>query len=160
MSGVRGALPRSGACDLTEEAATDALMKDESDPANVIIHYAGPKGGPGYAGILAIAAIVDRQGDERQSRLLTDGRFSGGSHGFALGIFRRNSSRRPIALVQDGGIEVTIDSIIWSRRSTPRLRRRAERRRRSWRDLRRFAIRKAYYTRMPKTESPLHPKGP
>lgn len=116
----------------TEEAATDALMKDEIKPGDVIIiRYAGPKGGPGMPEMLAITAIVIGKGLNGKVALLTDGRFSGGSHGFVVGhISPEAQVGGPIALVQDGDL-VTIDSIkqeIQLHVSDEEL----ERRRRSW----------------------------
>jgi dihydroxy-acid dehydratase len=95
----------------TEEAATDALMQDQIREGDVIvIRYAGPKGGPGMSEMLAITAIVIGKGLNEKIALLTDGRFSGGTHGFVVGhIAPEAQLGGPIALLRDGDI-ITIDS--------------------------------------------------
>ncbi len=95
----------------SEEEATTALLEDRIQPGDVIvIRYAGPKGGPGMSEMLAITAIVIGKGLNEQVALLTDGRFSGGTHGFVVGhIAPEAQVCGPIALIQDGDI-ITIDS--------------------------------------------------
>jgi dihydroxy-acid dehydratase len=95
----------------SEETATEALMKDQIHAGDVIvIRYAGPKGGPGMSEMLSISAIVIGKGLNEQVALLTDGRFSGGTHGFVVGhIAPEAQVGGPIALIQDGDI-ITIDS--------------------------------------------------
>jgi dihydroxy-acid dehydratase len=95
----------------SEEAATDALVEDKITEGDVIvIRYAGPKGGPGMSEMLAITAIVIGKGLNEKVALLTDGRFSGGTHGFVVGhISPEAQEGGPIALIRDGDI-VTIDS--------------------------------------------------
>jgi dihydroxy-acid dehydratase len=76
----------------------------------IVIRYAGPKGGPGMSEMLAITAIVIGKGLNEKIALLTDGRFSGGTHGFVVGhISPEAQVGGPIALIQDGDI-ITIDS--------------------------------------------------
>lgn len=95
----------------TEEAATEALVNDRIKPGDVIvIRYSGPKGGPGMPEMLAVTALVIGKGLNEQVALLTDGRFSGGSHGFVVGhISPEAQAGGPIALLQDGDV-VVIDS--------------------------------------------------
>jgi dihydroxy-acid dehydratase len=95
----------------TEEDATEALMEDKIQEGDVIvIRYSGPKGGPGMSEMLAITAIVIGKGLNEKIALLTDGRFSGGTHGFVVGhIAPEAQVGGPIALIQDGDI-ITIDS--------------------------------------------------
>jgi dihydroxy-acid dehydratase len=95
----------------SEEAATDALMNDEAGEGDVIvIRYQGPKGGPGMPEMLSISAIVIGKGLGGKVSLLTDGRYSGGSHGFVVGhIAPEAQVGGPIGLIQDGDI-ITIDS--------------------------------------------------
>ena len=70
----------------SEEAATEALMNDEAGEGDVIvIRYQGPKGGPGMPEMLSISAIVIGKGLGGKVSLLTDGRYSGGSHGLVVG---------------------------------------------------------------------------
>src|SRR5690606_12959579 len=76
-----------------------------------VIRYCGPKGGPGMAEMLSVTAILVGKGLGESVALLTDGRFSGGSHGLVIGhIAPEAQVGGPIAVLQDGDI-VTIDSI-------------------------------------------------
>ena len=95
----------------SEEDATDALLQDQIQEGDVIvIRYAGPKGGPGMSEMLAITSIVIGKGLNEKIALLTDGRFSGGTHGFVVGhICPEAQVGGPIALLQDGDM-ITIDS--------------------------------------------------
>ena len=69
----------------------------------VIIRYAGPRGGPGMPEMLTPTSAISGAGLGGKVALLTDGRFSGGSHGFILGhITPEAQDGGPIALVQDG----------------------------------------------------------
>lgn len=75
----------------------------------VIIRYEGPKGGPGMPEMLKPSSAIMGAGLGNDVALLTDGRFSGGSHGFLIGhIVPEAREGGPIALVQDGDT-VTID---------------------------------------------------
>ncbi|RBW69480.1 dihydroxy-acid dehydratase [Bacillus taeanensis] len=96
----------------SEEEATNALLNDEIQPGDVlVIRYVGPKGGPGMAEMLSITAILIGKGLGEEVGLLTDGRFSGGSHGLVVGhIAPEAQVGGPIAFLQDGDA-VTIDSI-------------------------------------------------
>lgn len=95
----------------TEEAATKAVLEDRIQPGDVVvIRYCGPKGGPGMSEMLSITAIIVGKGLGSQVGLITDGRFSGGTHGLVVGhISPEAQVGGPIALVQDGDI-ITIDS--------------------------------------------------
>lgn len=76
----------------------------------VIIRYEGPKGGPGMPEMLKPSSAIMGAGLGNDVALLTDGRFSGGSHGFLIGhIVPEAREGGPIALVQDGDT-VTIDA--------------------------------------------------
>ncbi|KAK5995971.1 Dihydroxy-acid dehydratase [Cladobotryum mycophilum] len=76
----------------------------------VIIRYDGPKGGPGMPEMLKPSSAIMGAGLGKDVALLTDGRFSGGSHGFIIGhIVPEAQEGGPIALVQDGD-EITIDA--------------------------------------------------
>ena len=76
----------------------------------VIIRYEGPKGGPGMPEMLTPTSAIIGAGLGKDVALLTDGRFSGGSHGFIIGhVCPEAQEGGPIALVQDGDI-VTIDA--------------------------------------------------
>lgn len=77
----------------------------------VIIRYEGPKGGPGMPEMLTPTSAIIGAGLGDSVALLTDGRFSGGSHGFIVGhISPEAQEGGPIALVRDGDI-VTIDAV-------------------------------------------------
>ena len=77
----------------------------------VIIRYEGPKGGPGMPEMLTPTSAIVGAGLGGKVALLTDGRFSGGSHGFIVGhITPEAQVGGPIALVQDGD-QVTIDAV-------------------------------------------------
>jgi dihydroxy-acid dehydratase len=77
----------------------------------VIIRYEGPKGGPGMSEMLSITAIIVGKGLGESVALITDGRFSGGTHGFVVGhVSPEAQVGGPIALVQDGD-QITIDSV-------------------------------------------------
>ncbi|ORY71009.1 dihydroxy-acid/6-phosphogluconate dehydratase [Pseudomassariella vexata] len=76
----------------------------------VIIRYEGPKGGPGMPEMLKPSSAIMGAGLGKDVALLTDGRFSGGSHGFLIGhIVPEAMEGGPIGLVQDGDT-VTIDA--------------------------------------------------
>jgi dihydroxy-acid dehydratase len=76
----------------------------------IIIRYEGPKGGPGMPEMLTPTSVIMGAGLGKDVALMTDGRFSGGSHGFIVGhITPEAQGGGPIALVQDGDV-VTIDA--------------------------------------------------
>jgi dihydroxy-acid dehydratase len=76
----------------------------------VVIRYEGPKGGPGMPEMLTPTSAIMGAGLGKEVALLTDGRFSGGSHGFIIGhIVPEAQEGGPIALVRDGD-RITIDA--------------------------------------------------
>jgi dihydroxy-acid dehydratase len=76
----------------------------------VIIRYEGPKGGPGMPEMLTPTSALVGAGLGADVALVTDGRFSGGSHGFIVGhVVPEAQDGGPIALVRDGDV-VTIDA--------------------------------------------------
>lgn len=76
----------------------------------VVIRYEGPKGGPGMPEMLTPTSAIMGAGLGKDVALLTDGRFSGGSHGFIIGhIVPEAQEGGPIALVRDGDV-ITIDA--------------------------------------------------
>jgi dihydroxy-acid dehydratase len=95
----------------SEEDATEALLENKINKGDIIvIRYAGPKGGPGMSEMLSITAIVIGKGLGGDVALITDGRFSGGTHGFVVGhISPEAQVGGPIALLQEGD-QLTIDS--------------------------------------------------
>ncbi|MFQ5487050.1 MAG: dihydroxy-acid dehydratase, partial [Gammaproteobacteria bacterium] len=94
-----------------EEAMLAALERGEIGKGNVvIIRYEGPKGGPGMPEMLTPTSAIMGAGLGNDVALITDGRFSGGSHGFIIGhVVPEAQEGGPIALVCDGDI-ITIDA--------------------------------------------------
>ncbi|MFQ5400649.1 MAG: dihydroxy-acid dehydratase [Anaerolineae bacterium] len=95
----------------SEEAMLAGLERKEIQKGEVIvIRYEGPKGGPGMPEMLTPTSAIVGAGLGKEVALLTDGRFSGGSHGFIVGhICPEAQEGGPIALVQNGDI-ITIDA--------------------------------------------------
>jgi dihydroxy-acid dehydratase len=87
-----------------EDAAMDALLAGTIGPGTVVvIRYEGPKGGPGMREMLAVTGAMKGAGRGADSALLTDGRFSGGTHGLCIGhVAPEAVDGGPIALVADG----------------------------------------------------------
>jgi dihydroxy-acid dehydratase len=76
----------------------------------VVIRYEGPKGGPGMPEMLKPTAAIMGAGLGKSVALITDGRFSGGTHGFVVGhIVPEAQEGGPIALLENGDI-ITIDA--------------------------------------------------
>jgi len=95
----------------SEEAMLAALTDDKIQKGEVvIIRYEGPKGGPGMPEMLTPTSAIMGAGLGKDVALMTDGRFSGGSHGFIVGhITPEAQEGGPIALVRNGDL-VTIDA--------------------------------------------------
>jgi len=95
----------------SEEQMLAALeAKKISSGDVIIIRYEGPKGGPGMPEMLTPTSAIMGAGLGNDVALLTDGRFSGGSHGFIVGhITPEAQEGGPIALVKNGD-QITIDS--------------------------------------------------
>ena len=87
-----------------EQAAMDYTLANKLEPGDVIvIRYEGPKGGPGMREMLAVTAAVKGVGRGGDVALLTDGRFSGATHGLCIGhVSPEAVDGGPIALVADG----------------------------------------------------------
>ncbi|WP_417849914.1 dihydroxy-acid dehydratase [Thalassoglobus sp.] len=98
-------------CYDSEEDMLHGLEKDEIKGGEVIIiRYEGPKGGPGMPEMLTPTSAIMGAGLGDKVALLTDGRFSGGSHGFIVGhVTPEAQEGGPIALVQNGD-EITLDA--------------------------------------------------
>ena len=89
------------------EAIADGKIKDGSV---VVIRYVGPRGGPGMPEMLGPTAAIMGAGLGQTVALITDGRFSGASHGFCTGhVVPEAADGGPIALVHDGD-RITIDA--------------------------------------------------
>ncbi|SDO41150.1 dihydroxy-acid dehydratase [Alkalicoccus daliensis] len=95
----------------SEADATTAIEAGEIVEGDVlVIRNVGPKGGPGMPEMLSITAMIVGRGLNGKVALMTDGRFSGGSHGFVIGhIAPEAAVGGPIGLLQNGDT-VTIDS--------------------------------------------------
>ena len=95
----------------SEEAMLGGLEKGEIGKGQVVvIRYEGPRGGPGMPEMLTPTSAIMGAGLGADVALLTDGRFSGGSHGFIIGhITPEAQEGGPIALVRDGD-RITIDA--------------------------------------------------
>ena len=94
-----------------EEAAMAAIMDGSVVKGDVVIvRYEGPKGGPGMREMLSPTSAINGRGLSQDVALLTDGRFSGGSHGFVIGhVTPEAHLGGPIALVEDGDT-ITVDA--------------------------------------------------
>lgn len=95
----------------SEEEALQGILKDVVKPGEVIVvRYEGPKGGPGMREMLSPTAAIVGKGLGSDVALITDGRFSGGSHGFVVGhVSPEAAVGGPIALIEDGD-KITIDA--------------------------------------------------
>ena len=94
-----------------EELALKAILDGTVVKGDVIvIRYEGPKGGPGMREMLSPTSAVMGKGLAKDVALITDGRFSGGTHGFVVGhITPEAYTGGPLAIVQDGD-GITIDA--------------------------------------------------
>ncbi len=94
-----------------EEAMLAAAEKGEIRKGSVlVIRYEGPKGGPGMPEMLTPTSVIMGAGLGQDVAIITDGRFSGGSHGFIIGhITPEAQEGGPIALVDDGD-RISIDA--------------------------------------------------
>ena len=93
-----------------EEGMTAILDKKIKDGDVVVIRFEGPQGGPGMREMLKPTSAIMGQGLGDRVAFITDGRFSGGTHGFVVGhISPEAELGGPIALIEDGD-EITIDA--------------------------------------------------
>jgi len=95
----------------SEELMMEGLAKKEIEKGMVVvIRYEGPKGGPGMPEMLTPTSAIMGAGLGQDVALITDGRFSGGSHGFIIGhISPEAQVGGPIALLKDGD-KIKIDA--------------------------------------------------
>jgi len=91
-----------------EQAALEAILAGAIEPGTVVvIRYEGPKGGPGMREMLAVTGAMKGAGRGGDCALVTDGRFSGGTHGFCVGHVAPEAVQGgPISLVADGDLIV------------------------------------------------------
>ncbi|MDD4876048.1 MAG: dihydroxy-acid dehydratase [Dehalococcoidales bacterium] len=90
----------------SEEEATSGIMAHDIKPGDVVvIRNEGPRGGPGMKEMLTPTSLLSGMGMDKEVALITDGRFSGGSRGAAIGhVSPEAASRGPIAALKDGDI--------------------------------------------------------
>ena len=95
-----------------EYAANDGIRDGKVHKGDVVvIRYEGPKGGPGMPEMLKPTSAVIGAGLGNSVAMITDGRFSGGTHGFVVGhVTPEAFEGGPIALVKDGD-KITIDAV-------------------------------------------------
>jgi len=96
-----------------EDGAMEAILAGRIQPGDVVvIRYEGPKGGPGMREMLAVTGAMKGAGRGADVALVTDGRFSGGTHGFCIGhVAPEAVDGGPIALVEDGDrIVIDVDA--------------------------------------------------
>jgi len=112
ISGKEGELFRGKANVFeSEETALAAILAGKIRKGDVIvIRYEGPRGGPGMREMLSPTSAVMGRGLGKEVALITDGRFSGGTHGFVVGhITPEACEGGPIAIVRNGD-QITIDA--------------------------------------------------
>jgi dihydroxy-acid dehydratase len=90
----------------SEDGAMAAILAGSIQPGTVVvIRYEGPKGGPGMREMLAVTGAMKGAGRGADCALLTDGRFSGGTHGFCVGhVAPEAVDGEPIGMVADGDV--------------------------------------------------------
>ena len=98
-------------CFNSEEEAIKAILDGQIEKGTaIVIRYEGPKGGPGMREMLSPTSSIMGAGLGKDVALITDGRFSGGSHGFVIGhVTPEAAIGGPIGLLQDGDT-ITIDA--------------------------------------------------
>ncbi|HIG24710.1 MAG TPA: dihydroxy-acid dehydratase [Acidimicrobiia bacterium] len=113
-----------------EDAAMEAVLGDQIEAGDiVVIRYEGPKGGPGMREMLAITGAMKGAGRGGDAALITDGRFSGGTHGFCVGhVAPEAVDGGPIALIEEGdrividvrnhSIDLMVDEAVLGERRT------------------------------------------
>ncbi len=96
--------------DCEEDAFTAVEARRYKEGDVIVIRYEGPKGGPGMREMLSTTAALYGQGVGEKVALITDGRFSGATHGFSIGhVGPEAAVGGPIALLKDGD-RITIDA--------------------------------------------------
>jgi dihydroxy-acid dehydratase len=98
-------------CFDNEESALNAVLSKKIKVGDVVvIRYEGPKGSPGMPEMLSTTGAIYGQGLGEDVALITDGRFSGGTHGFSIGhVGPEAAVGGPIALIEDGDM-IEIDT--------------------------------------------------
>jgi dihydroxy-acid dehydratase len=95
----------------SEEESLTGIQNGEVDKGDVvIIRYEGPKGGPGMREMLSITAAIMGAGLGNEVALITDGRFSGGTHGFVIGHVTPEAQVGGLIGLVENGDKITIDA--------------------------------------------------
>ena len=95
----------------SEEQALKRILDGSIKPGHVVvIRYEGPKGGPGMREMLAPTSAVMGRGLGKDVALITDGRFSGGSHGFVVGHIAPEAQEGGLIGLVNNGDSITIDA--------------------------------------------------
>ncbi|HKP97856.1 MAG TPA: dihydroxy-acid dehydratase [Fibrobacteria bacterium] len=98
-------------CYDSEEDCLRALERKEIKAGDVVvIRYEGPKGGPGMSEMLTVTSAIMGAGLGKSVALITDGRFSGGTHGFVVGHITPEAQTGGLLAVLEDGDVVTIDA--------------------------------------------------
>ena len=112
ITGKEGLVFKGTAKVFDSEAEANNAIKSKAIEAGdvVVIRYCGPKGGPGMPEMLKPTSLIMGEGIGKEVALITDGRFSGGTHGFVVGHITPEAQEGGlIALLQDGDT-ITIDA--------------------------------------------------
>jgi dihydroxy-acid dehydratase len=95
----------------SEETALAAILNDTVKKGDVVvIRYEGPKGGPGMREMLSPTSAIMGKGLGKDVALITDGRFSGGSHGFVVGHITPEAHVGGTLAIVRNGDSITIDA--------------------------------------------------
>jgi len=96
----------------SEEAALKAILNGKIIKGDVVvIRYEGPRGGPGMREMLSPTSAISGRGLGRDVALITDGRFSGGSHGFVVGHITPEAFNGGLLAIVKNGDTITIDAL-------------------------------------------------
>jgi len=94
----------------SEEAALKAILNGKVKKGHVVvIRYEGPKGGPGMREMLSPTSAIMGKGLGKEVALITDGRFSGGSHGFVVGHITPEAFTGGVIAIIENGDRISID---------------------------------------------------
>ncbi|MDN5203475.1 dihydroxy-acid dehydratase [Fulvivirgaceae bacterium BMA10] len=95
----------------SEYQANDAIREGKVEKGNVVvIRYEGPKGGPGMPEMLKPTSLIMGAGLGKEVALITDGRFSGGTHGFVVGHITPEAQEGGLIALLEDGDKITIDA--------------------------------------------------
>ena len=96
----------------SEETALKAILNGKIVKGDVVvIRYEGPRGGPGMREMLSPTSAISGRGLGRDVALITDGRFSGGSHGFVVGHITPEAYNGGLLSIVKNGDTITIDAV-------------------------------------------------